>query len=231
MIGGLLGATPGILCFVMGAYRVATAVGLLGAFVGAMLALPGVSAGRVFRFLAAWTIAKNIPGTSDRMFKSVASGKSPPTAEVGSGRLLLAWFLPPNVRHRRGWLVLVGLAVGLAAGICFGGHDLAAVRDGGSGFFLPLRNSQDSLVSQAAMVAIGCSIWGAGVTALCASGAYRRPVLFVTVIAGAFSGLVGWSVDMERGPGLVAFVVFFTTIVLGVSLLMVGIAGMVRLPD
>lgn len=213
--GGLVGAVPGILCFRAGAERAGVAGAILGAFIGAMLTLPGVSAGRALRLFVGLILAYNAPVSRDRLADWVHGEEASAEDEPDSSDQLLEWLLAPDARPRRGGLVLAGLCLGLVVGAWICITDCDKVRAGGDGWLLPFCKPRDALMVQSAMATTACGIWGAGLAGIFASAGYRRPILFTVAMTGALTALIMWGWGSRRIEDFVGFSIIVTTIVLG----------------
>lgn len=197
IVGGLIGAIPGTLIFFVGAIRPGVSVGLFGAFIGAMFALPGVSVARVFRMLAAWFVAKNVPFVSERIMEWGASPDEMPDDDAFTGFSVLDWMEADHVQRRRGWMVLLGLALGLVIGVY---RAVTAAPD-------------HDIIWSVVKVAV-CGLWSAAVAGLFASSAYRRPLLCAALPAAAWGALIGWTAQGGDTSAVLWWVGASTTIAL-----------------
>jgi len=224
-MGAMLGALPGCLVMVTWNHRSGIVVAAFGAIAGALLALPGVSIGRTFRLLLAMIVARNVP-VSDRIYDWVDGSEpqedqAPPFSEAFG-----SWLLALEVKHRRGWLVLAALIIGLIAGAVLAVHDVNAHQAAQPGYVLPFEHSKDSIVVQGVMLSAAVAIWTAAAVALLAAPAYRRPVLLAIAIFGTIGFGVGYAASDGRGPGPLTLAVFLSTFTSGAAMFLAALISM-----
>ena len=129
------------------------------------------------------------------------------------------WLFPLRIRKRRGWLVIAGMVCGLVAGAFRCWLDWQIIANGGTGFLLPLRGAKDSLLVQAVLMTLVCTIWGGGFFGLFASAAYRRPVGLAVATTGFVGLCIGLAASEHAVTPIYAMAAFLATAGIAVALI------------
>ncbi|EAQ82848.1 hypothetical protein [Blastopirellula marina] len=181
------------------------AIMVISMLIGAVLALPSVSASRTGRLLFGMLVAKNIPNAGSKAFDWVDDADSEVVADP-IGKRFGKWVFPPCDRPRH-WLMLLGLLAGAVTGVWLVVHDVLAICDGKPGTFIGARQVGEKLYFQAGAWAIGSPIWGGMLAGLIASRRYRRPqiatCLLLLILAAPIAASMAVSgVEIEELIGL-----------------------------
>lgn len=210
LIGGAtLGALPGAVVSAVHEPRIGIAIALLGGLVGALLSIPGASVDRTLQLFWGVTAPKGvvrrmggIEALGDGDWKGDRSSRR--RGEVSANERFTEWILARDVKSRRGWVVVAGLIVGLAAGVAIAVRDLRALSSGEPGWVLPF-TSKDTLAEQAVMFSLAISIWGGAAFGLISGPAFRRPLIVGMPFGCFIVGIIGLSASIQRGPGPLEF--------------------------
>ena len=219
------GALPGILLALYVDFRAGVSCAVLGAFLAAILALPGVRLGRSLRLLFAVLVDHNVPLVdTDRLLRR-ATEASTTSEDVASAspvedlflRFLSASGTPPKSRR----LVVIMLLLGWATGLAISAFDFRAIAAGYSGLLLPLSkdagpDSEPAVVSMVMSVCL--AVWLASAAAVLFDPIYRRR--FIVFLGGTcfftvaidFAKGGGWFFTAFFGSIVAAFVLLFTTL-------------------
>ena len=225
LAGLALGSAPGILLALSGNVRPGISVAAIGALVGALLAVPGVSAARVVKLFVATMISYNVPFVGG--IDDILDVDSPDSTEADSNNSHRIEAEQQQARIDResrfaGCVIRAAFLTGLVCCGFVASIDTLAVMSGGSGLILPFPYSNDSILAQGIMLTLAGATWTAVIAVSVVSKSCRNILAGIGLFTGFLSGMVGFAASNGRGPNGLTVAVFFTTIAVGVAVVVMA---------
>lgn len=224
LLAAATGVVPGVVIAFLWKPAPGIGVGAIGALAGLLMGAFRISPKRVGSLTLGILAAYNLGGFGDRAFEKLddatQSEDQPPAQDV-----FQKWLLAEGIRHRRGWLVVVGMICGVIAGAVCCWFDAQRIAEGGTGLLLPLPGDKEPLVTQGIVATLGCVIWSGGLFGMFASAAYRRPVGLGVVVSMCLSLAIGIAASERSVTSPLGFAIMFSTAGIALALIVGLVAG------